>query len=503
MPRFGWMRLAYLLFVLTILVSLARVGGPNAEASSLAAREPEAPKPPAGKRETPQVTRFTEDVISSLEDIRGSTGRPDVGPNIAEPRLPPVPAEAERHDAVRAQEVPVDEVPVDEVPVDGGPKAPEAAPPVFYRPPDPGAAPAAGPVCGNLEDAPEGGRVVFPLEKRFYYSYEDTWGAPRTQGGHEGTDLMTPSGVPEYAITDGTVVPVAGSDADGWNTLGGYTVMVRADYSIGPIKQGDLFYYAHLEKESALPIGSRVQAGQVVGYAGDTGQGPPATRGLFPPHLHLGWYDVGGAREQADSGAMNPYPLLEWIKANGGAVTGDSEARFCEAQSPAPPIPSGPDEGPANPGISPDLDTGSNDPKPSPAQSDARKENPKPDPAVERRARKQDPPAKKPDRPEEQPQADPSNTPAKPQNSNRPQPANPPKPAEPPKPPVATDTEKPERPAPGRNTSKPSPLEPAEDQYDGAAATAPGPPTGGSEAQTGEPTPSKPPERTARPSKTG
>lgn len=55
---------------------------------------------------------------------------------------------------------------------------------------------------------------------------------------------MTPSGVPEYAITDGTVVPVAGSDADGWNTSGGHAVMVRADYSTGPVEAGDLFYYA-------------------------------------------------------------------------------------------------------------------------------------------------------------------------------------------------------------------------------------------------------------------
>jgi hypothetical protein len=196
---------------------------------------------------------------------------------------------------------------------------------------------------------------------------------------------MTPSGVPEYAITDGTVVPVAGSDADGWNTLGGHAVMVRADYSMGPVEAGDLFYYAHLERESPLRVGTRVSAGQVVGYAGDTGQGPPGTSGLFPPHLHLGWYDGTGGREEAPSGAMNPYPLLEWIKSNGGAVTGGSDARFCEAPRTGPPTPSAHDGAwptPANPGLSPDLDP----------------ENPKPNRASQRGD--SDAPAKKPPNPD-------------------------------------------------------------------------------------------------------
>ena len=488
MPRFGWMRLAYLLFVLTILVALSRVGGPDAEARSLAAQVGEAdhPETPPGQRETPQAPRLTEDVISYLENARGSTGHPDVGPNIAEPRIPPapVPDDADQRRTVAEREGPEDKVQ----------KAAATKPPVFYRPTDTDAAPDAGPVCGNLEGAPKSGRVMFPLEKRFYYSYEDTWGAPRTQGGHEGTDLMTPSGVPEYAVTDGTVVPVAGSDTDGWNTLGGYTVMVRADYSIGPVQQGDLFYYAHLEREGALPVGARVQAGQVVGYAGDTGQGPPVTRGLFPPHLHLGWYDAGGARQEADSGAMNPYPLLEWIKANGGAVTGNSDARFCEAPRPAPPISSSPDEAPSNPGISPDLDTGSNDPKPSPAQREARETDAKPDPTAEKNARQENSPVKNPprqNRPEEQPQRDPDNAPAKPPSSNGPEVDEPPKPNQP-----APEPEKQERPPPKPG---PSPLsEPAVDQYDDAAGAVPGPQANSKGARTGEPTPGAPPERTTR-----
>jgi hypothetical protein len=88
------------------------------------------------------------------------------------------------------------------------------------------------------------------------------------------------------------------------------------------------------------------------------------TRGLFPAHLHLGWYDVTGSRGEAESGAMNTYPLLEWIKANGGAGAGGSDARYCEASSPRPVPSTGQGDWPASeaPGVRPNLDTSSSDP---------------------------------------------------------------------------------------------------------------------------------------------
>lgn len=251
-------------------------------------------------------------------------------------------------------------------------------PPVFYRP-SAGTARKSigegrtssfgtGPVCGDLGNLPSSSKAVFPLADTYFDSYSDTWGAPRPQGSHEGTDLMVPAGTPEFAVTDGTIVPVAGANEHGWNTLGGYTVMVQSDYSVGPIKQGDIFYYAHMEKPTTLKIGTRVRAGQVLGYAGDTGEGPEPTSGLFPPHLHFGWYDTTGARTSLASGAMNPYPLLNWLKANGGAVSGGSDVRYCEAPQTGPPVPSSGDNWtyPASPGTRPDIDTGTEDARPSP-----------------------------------------------------------------------------------------------------------------------------------------
>ena len=230
----------------------------------------------------------------------------------------------------------------------GARAATDARPPIFHRPAAasspkvPADAPSTSstPRCADLSSLPQSRRVVFPLPGRYANSYEDSWGAPRPQGGHEGTDLMSPAGTPLLAVVSGTLVPVAGSNDNGWNSLGGYTVMLRADHDIGPIREGDLFYYAHMDKKSALPIGTKVQAGQEVGTVGDTGQGPEATRGLFPSHLHLGWYDAGGSRTSLPSGAINPYPLLQWLKGNGGAISGGTKASYCEAPQKKTPSPS-------------------------------------------------------------------------------------------------------------------------------------------------------------------
>lgn len=168
--------------------------------------------------------------------------------------------------------------------------------------------------------------AVFPLPEEYSDSYEDTWGASRGSGAvHEGTDLFAPEGTEIYSVADGTVVPVSGADGEGWNQLGGWTVMVEASESVGPIQAGDLLYYAHMMEPTGLRPGDTVEAGDPVGKVGSTGEGPPGT--LLQPasrgqHLHLGWYDPSGARAETASGAMNPYPLLEWLKDNGGTVSG-------------------------------------------------------------------------------------------------------------------------------------------------------------------------------------
>jgi hypothetical protein len=70
---------------------------------------------------------------------------------------------------------------------------------------------------------------------------------------------------------------------------------------------------------------------------------------------------------------MNPYPLLEWIGASGGAVTGGSEARYCEVLQTGGPTPYVGGSGwptPASPGARPDLYTGSNGPSKAAASAE-------------------------------------------------------------------------------------------------------------------------------------
>lgn len=162
-------------------------------------------------------------------------------------------------------------------------------------------------------------RAVFPLPQPYENSYRDDWGQARVQGKHEGTDVFAPEGTKIRSITDGTLVEARGSDDRGWNSLGGYTVMVEAAYDAGPIRRGDLVYYAHMRSRSGLSPGDTVEAGEKLGEVGSTGQGPEGTRGRFEPHLHLGWYEggwFGDERPAAPSGAMNPYPLLRWLEAD-------------------------------------------------------------------------------------------------------------------------------------------------------------------------------------------
>ena len=168
--------------------------------------------------------------------------------------------------------------------------------------------------------------AVFPLPLSYTDSYANDWGASRAQGKHEGTDVFAPAGTPIRSITGGTVTRAFDSDGDGWNTLGGYTVMIEAAYDIGNVQKGDRLYYAHMNGPTTLEPGETVIPGQKVGAVGDTGDGPPGTRGKFEPHLHLGWYAGWGLLERnratATSGAMNPYPLLRRVE-RGGVQTGN------------------------------------------------------------------------------------------------------------------------------------------------------------------------------------
>lgn len=113
-----------------------------------------------------------------------------------------------------------------------------------------------------------------------YYSYTsyNDFGDAREYGGdrpHQGNDLMTGAGTPIVSITNGIITNI------GWNEFGGNIVGISTN-------RDTYFYYAHMSGYAGdLEEGDYVQAGEVIGYVGDTGYGPPGTSGKFAPHLHL------------------------------------------------------------------------------------------------------------------------------------------------------------------------------------------------------------------------
>ena len=92
------------------------------------------------------------------------------------------------------------------------------------------------------------------------------------QLGHNGRDIAAPVGTPVYAMAGGTVLHAGWSHDHPWLTHhAGIAVLVHHGDTITGL--------AHLSKVAVAP-GDRVEAGQLVGYSGDTG-----TAGAVP-HVH-------------------------------------------------------------------------------------------------------------------------------------------------------------------------------------------------------------------------
>ena len=140
---------------------------------------------------------------------------------------------------------------------------------------------------------------------RLSVSFEDSWMFDRSYGGergHEGTDIMPsvnePGRFPVVSMTDGTV------ESKGWLELGGYRLGIRAPH-------GAYFYYAHLDSYADIEEGDTINAGDLLGFMGDTGYGTEeGTRGKFPVHLHVGIYLYQNEQEIS----VNPYPALSYVQ---------------------------------------------------------------------------------------------------------------------------------------------------------------------------------------------
>lgn len=132
---------------------------------------------------------------------------------------------------------------------------------------------------------------VFPVQG--LCSYENTWHAPRgVERLHLGVDILAKEGNLLYAVADGTITKIytVGSD----KLAGNGVRLTTAD--------GTYFFYGHMQNiATGITVGTKVKAGQVVGYLGKTG----ATN---TPHLHIEVHPLGGA-------AIDPTPVMAAVDA--------------------------------------------------------------------------------------------------------------------------------------------------------------------------------------------
>jgi murein DD-endopeptidase MepM/ murein hydrolase activator NlpD len=136
------------------------------------------------------------------------------------------------------------------------------------------------------------GGYVFPVYGPS--SFIDTFGAARADvSWHHGDDIFAPLGAPLLAVADGTLFSV------GWNDIGGLRLWLRDG-------AGNEFYYAHLSALSTRAVdGAAVQAGDVIGFVGNTGD----ARGT-PYHLHFEIHPVSQLYLGYD-GAVDPTKYLQ------------------------------------------------------------------------------------------------------------------------------------------------------------------------------------------------
>jgi murein DD-endopeptidase MepM/ murein hydrolase activator NlpD len=168
-----------------------------------------------------------------------------------------------------------------------------------HRRPGPGLPGSAVPLLAAPDVTPDltAGRYVFPVYGPS--AYGDTFGAPRGDvagGWHHGDDIFAPLGAPVLAVADGTVFSV------GWNDVGGFRLWLRD-------RTGNEFYYAHLSAYTTLAVNGRhVQAGDVLGFVGNTGDAATT-----PFHLHFEVHPVAMLFLGYD-GAVNPTRYLDGWK---------------------------------------------------------------------------------------------------------------------------------------------------------------------------------------------
>ena len=130
----------------------------------------------------------------------------------------------------------------------------------------------------------------FPVDDP--HDYIDSWLSPRSGGRqHQGIDIFATAGTGLFAVERGVIAK------GGSNALGGIKLWLYGE-------SGTTYYYAHLLRFApGITEGMVVEAGDVVGFVGNTGNAATT-----PSHLHFEIHPNNGP-------AVNPTPLLRVVDA--------------------------------------------------------------------------------------------------------------------------------------------------------------------------------------------
>lgn len=144
-------------------------------------------------------------------------------------------------------------------------------------------------------------QLVFPVVGAV--SFRDDFGEPRARWSHPGNDLVAPKRAIVVAVEDGTVSTYTRSAS------AGCMLYLHGD-------SGTMYEYIHLNNDAGagddnrggctagvawaagLRDGQRVEAGQAIGFVGNSGDASGGSA-----HLHFEVHPGGG-------GAVTPYPYL-------------------------------------------------------------------------------------------------------------------------------------------------------------------------------------------------
>lgn len=154
-------------------------------------------------------------------------------------------------------------------------------------------------ILGNNSNDSQSSTVILPVDGSWNdLEISDNFG-PRILSGeydfHRGLDIQLELDDPIYAVADGTVV-FSGTDSENYPRSGQFIILEHSENRFTG--------YLHLNSISSEVVeGAEVQQGDVIGFAGNSGEG------INSIHLHFNYYVSENSGEIPSSSAESLPPL--------------------------------------------------------------------------------------------------------------------------------------------------------------------------------------------------